>query len=178
MSDKRVFFALWPDETTREAVMAASREAVEACGGKAVPEDNFHITLRFLGNASGSDIRKMKKAAKAANGVPQKFTLDRLGYWAGPEVLWMGCQKANDDLLRLVVNLNTELGSVGFPHENRPFRPHVTLARKVESEPESSLISPIEWSSESFVLVESELADPKKGGKHSEYKVIASFDLK
>lgn len=173
MSGKRIFFALWPDEATRETIIAASREAVEACGGKAVPPDNFHITLRFLGECNGSQIRKMKKAAKLTFGVEQKFTLDRLGHWTGPEVLWMGCQKAPDDLLRLVVNLNTELGSVGFPHESRPFRPHVTLARKVDSEPANNLIAPIEWVSKEFVLIESDTS-----GKHSEYKVLQSYPLR
>lgn len=173
MSTKRIFFALWPDEATRQTVVEASKEAVEACGGKAVPVENFHITLRFLGEASGGQIRKMKKAAKQTFGVTQKFTLDRLGHWTGPEVLWMGCQKAPDDLLRLVVNLNTELGSVGFPHESRPFRPHVTLARKVDSAPVGNLVAPIEWVSEEFVLVESDT-----GGAHSEYKVLQRYPLR
>ena len=117
---QRVFFALWPDDATRETIDAFTREAVEECGGTPVSADNFHMTLRFIG---------------------------------------LGCRKAPDPLLRLVVNLNTELGSEGFLVETRPFKPHVTLARHARHAPQAELREPVEWCSDRFVLVGSRSDD-------------------
>ena len=152
-SSQRVFFALWPDDATRDAIDRFTREAVEECGGQAITADNFHMTLRFIGQADGNAMSRMRKAAGRARTEPLRFKLDQLGFWAEPAVFWLGCRKAPDPLLRLVVNLNTELGSEGFLVETRPFKPHVTLARHARRAPETELREPVEWSSDRFVLV-------------------------
>lgn len=152
-SSQRVFFALWPDDATRDAIDRFTREAVEECGGKPVTADNFHMTLRFIGQADGNAMSRMRKAAARVRTEPLRFKLDQLGFWAEPAVFWLGCRKAPDPLLRLVVNLNTELGSEGFLVETRPFKPHVTLARHARHAPETELREPVEWSSDKFVLV-------------------------
>lgn len=170
---RRLFFALWPDEATREAINAVAAMAVVESGGRPVPPANYHITLRFLGNVPVAQEKKLRKAAGLAFGIQQTIRLDRLGFWEGPGVVWLGCQKTHDDLLRLVVNLNTELGGAGFPHENRPFRPHVTLARQGEQAPTSSLGQTLEWHSDEFVLVASTTDD---SGAH--YEVIERFPLR
>lgn len=158
-SPQRVFFALWPDEATREAIGGFTRDAVAGCGGTPIEADNFHMTLRFLGQADGNAMSRMRKAAERVRTEPLRFKLDQLGYWAEPAVFWLGCRKTPDPLLRLVVNLNTELGSEGFLVETRPFKPHVTLARNARHAPESELLEPVSWSSDRFVLVGSRTTD-------------------
>lgn len=169
---QRVFFALWPDETTRHSIEALTTAAVKESGGNPVPPENFHITLRFLGAVDRAGMKKLKKAAALAFGLPQQIRLDRLGYWENSSIVWLGCNKVHDDLLRLVVNLNTELGGVGFPHENRPFRPHVTLARGAQQAPTTPLSAALEWTSEEFVLVGS-----TPGPDGSRYEVLERFPL-
>ncbi|MDX1443638.1 MAG: RNA 2',3'-cyclic phosphodiesterase [Gammaproteobacteria bacterium] len=170
---RRLFFALWPDEPTRTAISEVAATAVPEAGGKPVPPDNYHITLRFLGNVDEKKMKSLRKAAELTFGMEQHIRLDRLGFWEGPGVVWLGCQKSQDDLLRLVVNLNTELGGVGFPHENRPFRPHVTLARKGEQEPTTPLARGLDWHSSEFVLVASTQDD-----KGSKYEVLERYPLR
>ncbi|HEX7047527.1 MAG TPA: RNA 2',3'-cyclic phosphodiesterase [Gammaproteobacteria bacterium] len=150
---QRLFFALWPDEQTREAIDRFTRTAVEECGGTAIAPENFHMTLRFVGNADAGAMSRMRKAAERVRTEPLRFKLDQLGFWAEPAVFWLGCRKAPDPLLRLVVNLNTEMGSEGFLVETRPFKPHVTLARNAHHAPQTELRQPVEWSSDKFVLV-------------------------
>lgn len=150
---QRVFFALWPDERTRETIDRFTREAVEECGGTPVDAANFHMTLRFIGQADGNAMSRMRKAAERVRTEPLRFALDQLGFWPEPAVFWLGCRKAPDPLLRLVVNINTELGSEGFLVETRPFKPHVTLARHARHAPQIELREAVEWSSDRFVLV-------------------------
>lgn len=150
---QRVFFALWPDDTTRDAIDRFTRGAVEQCGGTPIAPENFHMTLRFVGHADAGAMARMRKAAERVRTEPLRFTLDQLGFWQEPAVFWLGCRKAPDPLLRLVVNLNTEMGSEGFLVETRPFRPHVTLARNAREAPQSELYEKVEWSSDKFVLV-------------------------
>lgn len=150
---QRVFFALWPDDATRAAIQEFTRGAVEQCGGNPIAPENFHMTLRFIGHADAGAMARMRKAAERVRTEPLRFKLDQLGFWEEPKVFWLGCRKATDPLLRLVVNLNTELGSEGFMVETRPFRPHVTLARDAREAPQSELYDKVEWSSDKFVLV-------------------------
>lgn len=170
--ERRLFFALWPDEATREIIARYTAEAIRNCGGRAVPDENFHITLRFIGNVDEAGMKRLKTAAARTPADPVRLKLDRMGYWEGPQVFWLGCRKAPDALLRLVVNLNTELGSEGFPAENRPFRPHVTLVRKADSAPDGQDLEPVVWTSDEFVLVESET-----GPKGSAYRVLERWPL-
>lgn len=170
---KRLFFALWPDETTRQAINEVAATAVPESGGTAVAPENYHITLRFLGNVASTKMKSLRKAAELTFGLEQHIRLDRLGFWEGPGVVWLGCQKSHDNMLRLVVNLNTELGGVGFPHENRPFRPHVTLARNGTQEPATALARPLDWHSDEFVLVAS-----TTGPKGSRYEVLERYPLR
>ncbi len=150
---QRVFFALWPDDATREAINRFAGKAVAECGGTPIAPENFHMTLRFVGHADAGAMSRMRKAAGRVRTEPLRFKLDQLGFWAEPAVFWLGCRKAPDPLLRLVVNLNTEMGSEGFLVETRPFKPHVTLARHAHHAPEIELRQPVEWSSDKFVLV-------------------------
>lgn len=150
---QRVFFALWPDDATRETIDGFTRDAVAACGGHPIAPENFHMTLRFIGHADAGAMSRMRKAAERVRTEPLRFKLDQLGFWPEPAVFWLGCRKATDPLLRLVVNLNTELGSEGFLVETRPFKPHVTLARSAHHAPESALLESVEWVSDKFVLV-------------------------
>lgn len=170
---ERVFFALWPDDATREAIRALAHEVVPESGGRPVPEDNYHITLRFLGTIDAARLKKLRKAAGMTFGLKQSIRLDRIGFWEGPAVLWLGCGKVHDDLLRLVVNLNTELGGVGFPHEDRPFKPHVTLARQAQQGADRQLVRPLEWRSEEFVLVSS-----TTDHEGSTYRVLERYPLR
>lgn len=153
---QRVFFALWPDDTTRRAILDAAEAVIRPSGGRAVKPENLHLTLRFIGQADAGAMARLRRGAERVRGEPLSFELDRFGFWPEPAVLWLGCGKTPSELLRLVVNLNTELGTEGFLVETRPFRPHVTLARQAVRAPEGELSAPITWTSDSFSLVASE----------------------
>ncbi|MDX2176190.1 MAG: RNA 2',3'-cyclic phosphodiesterase [Candidatus Sumerlaeia bacterium] len=102
---------------------------------KWVSDDNFHITLWFIGNVDSSTTGRLKaEMRKAVRGVAP-FTLDlrHLGYFPterDPSVLWLGAKSTPAPLSLLRTNLAAAIRKSGvvLPVEQK-FTPHVTLAR-------------------------------------------------
>ena len=166
---RRVFFAIWPRETTRRALLRATRTAVRRSGGRGTPADNLHVTLAFLGPLTDADLATVVTVPP----IPSRgFTivLDKLGYWSRSRVLWLGASQAPAELVRLERNLRDALVAVGFRRERRPYSPHVTLARKARSV--EMEINPTVWPVSGFALVES-----RPGARHSEYEVLRSWEF-
>ncbi|MDQ2070436.1 RNA 2',3'-cyclic phosphodiesterase [Natronospira bacteriovora] len=172
-STHRLFFALWPDEALRSELdeRARSVQAV-AEDGKAVPRDNLHITLRFLGSLSDEQAGRAEAAAARVRNRDVELVLDRAGFWPQPRVLWLGCSDTPDPLLGVVADLNTELGGEGFDLRSRPYKPHVTVARGVTVAEAPPVIEPLTWRAERFCLVRSHTDGPI-----SEYEIVGEWSL-
>jgi len=92
------------------------------------------LTLKFLGNIPFRQVAEVTKAIEeAAQGVaPFHLEISGLGAFPNlkqPRVLWVGIGGEIDTLLRLQQNIDSVLASLGFAKEERPFMPHLTLAR-------------------------------------------------
>ncbi len=126
----RLFYALWPDETTR----AHLKRLQESVIGRKVSPDHLHMTLAFLGSQAKS---RLPALANLLDKLPgQSFTLgiDRYGYFSKPRIAWAGPSEAPPPLLHLQRSLMHELSEaqVQIKPEGE-FRPHVTLARDANS---------------------------------------------
>lgn len=151
---QRLFFALWPDEETREQVWRLSAR-VDGRTGKRVARENLHITLNFLGSVTEAQRLCVEGSADRVRGTPFTLILDRLGYWRRPKVLWLSGQSP-PPLLDLVRQLNGCLPGCGLAQEDRPFQAHLTLMRKVRRAPQPIEVPPIPWGVGGFVLVRSD----------------------
>ncbi len=95
---------------------------------------NLHITLQFLGNnVQRTSIPCILDViqASATNTAPFTLSLGKpstFPYKGCPRVFHIGIDKGKHELINLAGNLRTGLSSLGF-EENRPFQPHITLAR-------------------------------------------------
>lgn len=167
---RRLFFALWPDDATRDALRRATRSAVRHCGGKPVAPGNYHVTLAFLGNVPDERCDGLIAAAGAIEFPPLLLTLDRLGHFEAAQVLWLGPSQPPESLHQFVSGLSRALHGLGLVPDPRTFHPHLTLARKVHFPPEVRPPRAVEWPVAGFCLVESE-TDP--GG--ARYRVVAQF---
>lgn len=193
---RRLFFALWPDEVMREAMVHATREAVAACGGRPVPAANLHVTLAFLGSVPERRLPQLvdvaRRAAESAASVlaiaaapadPLELTVDHLEYWRAAQLLCAlpsAPQARTVALARRLRQLLSESafardrespGSVGADTARR-FRPHVTLARKVRRPPRAVAMPPVTWGLADFVLV-----DSKTLPEGSVYTVLERFSV-
>ena len=164
---RRLFFALWPDATTRQAITRATRRAVRASGGKPTPAANLHVTLAFLGPVAAEDLVRVEAVEPPAC-EPFEPVLDRLGHWDRARVLWLGPSEAPVALRSLERDLWDRLVALGFERERKPYLPHVTLARKARSD--DGDIEPVVWRVDGIALVESQT-----GPRHSRYTVTRSW---
>ena len=150
---QRLFFALWPQPELREQLARLARDV--PAEASPVADHNLHLTLVFLGNIT-ADARNCLSATAAELRAPRfTLTLDQVGYWPQPRVLWLGVNHIPDALLTLVGGLNAVLAKCGLTPESRSYQPHITLRRKAERPQGELLVQPLEWKAESFCLVES-----------------------
>jgi len=150
---RRLFFALWPDEDVRRALVAADRGLGRE--GRRVAADNLHLTLLFLGATPADRQACFTAAAAGVQGEPFELVLDRFGHFPRPRVLWLGSSRPPAALVRLVEALGAALLPCGFTPESRPFAPHVTLRRKARRLPALQPETPVVWPVHDFCLCES-----------------------
>jgi 2'-5' RNA ligase len=140
---RRLFLALWPEETERRQMAELAANVV---GQRRVRDAGLHLTLVFLG---ATDVARLAayEAALADLTVPAlELTLDRYGYWPAPRILWLGSSRTPPELYELVADLNRRLRGGGFTPERRAFQAHITLARKfLGPAPEHPPAMPVHW---------------------------------
>ena len=125
-----------------ETLVAGVRVAPEPAPGERrdpddvrwVRMDGLHVTLRFLGPTDPDRIADLRAAVDAAATAVQPFELGLAGAGAfpnpaRPRVLWLGLEHGLAPLNLLTVRLASSLAAHGWPHDDRPVRPHLTLAR-------------------------------------------------
>lgn len=151
---RRLFFALWPDEGVRgRLARLAARLAMSR--GVRVAEANLHVTLVFLGSVDGKLAACAQRVAAGIHGRAFTLSLDCLGHWPGPQVLWLGATHTPAALTTLVRDLNEGLRRCGFTPEDRPYQPHLTLVRKLRRADTAQAVDPVVWRIEQFCLVQS-----------------------
>lgn len=124
----RAFLALDPPEPLRLAIAALCRGVP---GARWVPQAQFHLTLRFLGEQTDDQLDSLQQQVAGLRAHP--FTLQLAAPGVFPpqrsckpaRVLWLGVQPC-PGLLALKAALDAVIEQ---PDEERRFTPHLTLAR-------------------------------------------------
>ena len=151
----RLFFALWPDAAAAEMLERLAVDVVVVAGGKPMPREKIHLTLAFLGEVDDDGLRGAQDAAAALDSKPFPARLDCVGSFRRARVSWAGMLQPEPALIGLQAALESGLRERGFALEERPFTPHVTLARKAERALPRATIAPIGWQANELTLVRS-----------------------
>lgn len=128
---------------------------------KVVPPERLHLTLVFLGEVPRERLGAFL-ALGAAMGAPpdEPLVLERFECWAKPRVACLSGPPPQGAWARFVERLAQESRALGAKVEHRPFRPHVTLARKVSPEAFDAsglgVCLPIHWPAAGFRLIRCE----------------------
>ncbi len=114
--------------------IARLREAVPDIRASWERTEKLHITLKFLGEIAPQRIEALSGAASSATLNTHPFTLALSGAGAfpprgNPRILWLGINDSSGALTSLQNRLEEKCASAGFAREERPFHPHLTLAR-------------------------------------------------
>jgi 2'-5' RNA ligase len=136
--------------------------------------NQFHITLKFLGETDPGRVPHLMQSLDNIDLPVFSITLSGFGYFPEgkqPRVLWTAI-KRNESLVKLHKAVEEVCTGLGFETENRPFKPHITIAR-VDGTPKRDVMSFIDQykkfsipgvTVDEFVLYESKLH--REGAKY------------
>ncbi|UVW28397.1 RNA 2',3'-cyclic phosphodiesterase [Massilia sp. H6] len=149
----RLFLALWPDPAMRDLLLQRRDAWHWPRGATPVAADKLHLTLHFLGAQPGERLQEFIDGFS----VPfEPFRLDlttALVWHNGVAVLEP--DRAPPQLLALHARLADALVALGLHPEARPYRPHVTMARRASGALPASSGPPLAWDVRGYALVQS-----------------------
>jgi len=129
----RLFIALEIPVAVREnlAALLKSLQAISPETGWVRPE-NLHLTLKFIGEVCETKLAAIRSAlATVRSDRPVTLRFRGLGFFPDekhPRVFWAGIE-ASPNLKTLSADIDKATERLGIPREQRPFSPHLTLAR-------------------------------------------------
>ncbi len=166
----RLFFALCPDDLVRRQIVNVMAKLPDT--GKKVSPQNLHATLAFLGSIPEDRVECYIEAASQLKVHPFNLLLDTREWWRRSQVTSLGISETPTQLVKLVNDLNKAIEHCGYTPNDRPFRFHVTLMRKMKHPVNPFHFDPIPWLVRNFNLIESHTHP--EGVK---YRVIQSWDF-
>jgi len=101
---------------------------------KWVDPESIHLTLKFLGDVESKQLSAVEEALEKAAADQPVFNLEIKGMGAFPDlrriqIVWAGIEGDLSELQAFQKNIEAIISPLGFPPENRAFKPHLTLAR-------------------------------------------------
>ncbi len=131
----RTFICLEIPDSVRSRI-GALQQQLKGLGGDVawVKPGNIHLTLKFLGELPASKHVPVRHICSrvAHNLRPVPFEVSGVGCFPSrknPRVLWVGLDKVPELLRQLHAELEQNLQQLGFPGEEKPFSPHLTIGR-------------------------------------------------
>lgn len=96
--------------------------------------EGIHLTLKFLGETPSARLDAIRAGLQAAASAHRPLQLGAAGLGCfpnprAPRVVWVGLTGDLDALAALQSAVEAAIAPLGFPTENRPFSPHLTLGR-------------------------------------------------
>jgi 2'-5' RNA ligase len=132
---ERLFLCVALDDEVRHALATRLAEVLDGgfMPGRPVAVENWHITLRFLGAAT--EVQRDSVLAHLDQHLqvePFRIRFDTLGAFpraSRAAILWAGIAAGAEELIELAGECEAAADASEFGREDRPFHPHLTLAR-------------------------------------------------
>lgn len=125
----RLFIAVGLSDELRSALLSAAAELREYCPQANVTRrENMHLTLAFIGESRR--VSELKAIMDEIDVKPFDITLSRAGRFS--ELYWAGLEPCQP-LSQLARKLRQRLTEGGFDIDTKEFKPHITLARRVDT---------------------------------------------
>jgi 2'-5' RNA ligase len=170
-SSRRLFLACWPDQTLQDLLDSLAQRLQKKHGGRKTVRENIHLTLIFLGQVHQHKEQQLRQQLRTLDVKQFDLELDEAGAFTHCRINWVGPRKIPKGLKDLHQALKNISHGLGIHTEERAYKPHVSLLRKAESQPEQA-IEPIPWKVDRYCLIESKL---KSDGV--QYDILEEFQL-
>jgi RNA 2',3'-cyclic 3'-phosphodiesterase len=130
----RTFVALDIDDYVRKNIsdFMVKAASLQTKGVKFVEDHNLHITIKFIGDIFEERVESIVSSLGEIAAEPFEIHIKGAGGFPvgdrNPRVLWTGIE-GNEALLRLFDAVDRRLFEAGIPRDQKPFYPHLTIAR-------------------------------------------------
>lgn len=137
----RVFIGFSFEDEIKEYLFEQSRSIADKCEkGRFTRLENFHMTLKFIGNVEEEDIDSIKKAMRlAADGAKSiEIEMDRVSHFEKKKrkILWYGIKK-NEYVENLQRRVDEELSRKLEIKMDDEYIPHITIGRNIIADEET-----------------------------------------
>jgi len=150
---QRLFFALEPGKQVRQEVHDIQLKL--DAQGRMIPAAQFHITVAFLGMQSVEVLPSLYSIASRLSFPACTLVLDRLGTFHRAAVLWLGATVIPAPLRDFHQDLLDGLNEAGISFDQKAWKPHLTLYRRLRKRPGIMATVPVNWQLDQFSLIES-----------------------
>jgi 2'-5' RNA ligase len=172
----RLFFALQPTPDQNAALTTQVAPLIEQLRARVVRAENLHATLCFIGAVESERVDGLRAVASKVRGRHVTLCFDTLEAWETPKVLCATASEMSESAHALAGALADATIAGGFTPDIKPFRAHLTLARKISRDLSvafpQSLAPPTIMRCDRFVLMES-----RREESGSIYSAVDSWPL-
>jgi RNA 2',3'-cyclic 3'-phosphodiesterase len=189
---RRLFVAVpIPEDAVREIAAIVERVRAQGVPGggrdvRWVRLDGLHLTLRFLGPTADERVAGAISAVEAAVVGRERFAVGISGSGTfpphgRPRALWLGVTEGVEGLASLAAAVDDALRDRGWTLDDRPFRPHLTLARSDGVQAGSAIAASLAEATAGldlrFEVVRMGLFESLTGGGPARYEPVTLLDL-
>ena len=143
----RTFIAIEIPAELKKAIIQQSADLRRAANRSVrwVTPENIHLTLKFLGEISPANVELLTRAlqTEAAQYTPFDISIGTLGAFPNarrPRVIWVGLD-APATLSRFQHGIEACTARLGYPPEDKPFSPHLTIGRVRDQVPADEMLA-------------------------------------
>ncbi len=131
---------------------------------------DLHLTLHFIGDVEAASLPALQAALGRVRQAPVPVSLATPMLWRGGIAVLVG--EATPALRQLQRDVGEALADAGFALDDRPWRPHLTLARRAGGASLPAHVQPVTWRAETLTLACRSQAGPRR------YDMLAQWPLR
>ncbi|MDO8589129.1 MAG: RNA 2',3'-cyclic phosphodiesterase [Armatimonadota bacterium] len=145
MANLRAFIAVLLSADLKDKIRMVQEQFIKVAPEvKWVAKDNFHVTLKFLGDVESERVDEICSALGSAVAEQSAFAMEVAGVGAfpnpgRPQTVWVGVKSGFECLAGIAGEVESALERVGFPKEGRRFSAHITIGRVRSDRPAHAL---------------------------------------
>ncbi len=135
MAKKRLFIGIFTEkEIFKGKYSKIKKEFGGILPGRWIKPENFHITLKFIGNVEEEKIPEIQKILEKYLDKLEDLNIEIKGLGAfpnikNPKILFAKVEDKDGILKKLNAEIEEKLQELGIKKELKPFTPHITLKR-------------------------------------------------
>ena len=131
----RAFIAVEPSAEIRNEISAAGQELRGGGRLSFVSPNLMHITLKFLGEVPESQIPKITASLDGISAYPYTLQASGISTFGRPPRVIKAEVHDSGATTALALDVESRMAKLGFAREEKPFSPHITIARVKEYSP-------------------------------------------